>query len=78
MGVVEEGEAQAALIENQLLESLGAEEMERRRLVCNPEVSRAMSGHHVRPWSRPAMKNRPSTKAADERRFNVAPVAPVT
>jgi len=38
MGVVVlQGEAQAALIENQLLERLGAEEMERRRLVCgNP------------------------------------------
>lgn len=38
MGVVVlQGEAQAALIENKLLERLGAEEMERRRLVCgNP------------------------------------------
>src|SRR5690606_34682887 len=38
MGVVVlQGEAQAALIENQLLERLGAGEMERRRLVCgNP------------------------------------------
>jgi len=35
--VVLQGEAQAALIESQLLDRLGAEEIERRRLVCgNP------------------------------------------
>jgi hypothetical protein len=46
MGVVVlQGEAQAALIENLLLEQLGAEEMERRRLVCgNPTAFRATSG----------------------------------
>jgi very-short-patch-repair endonuclease len=76
MGVVVlQGEAQAALIENQLLERMGAEEMERRRLVCGNPYSFQGDERDIMFLSLVAASNErigPLTKAADERRFNVA------
>ena len=76
MGVVVlQGEAQAALIENQLLERLGAEQMERRRLVCGNPYSFQGDERDIMLLSLVAAGNErigPLTKAADERRFNVA------
>jgi very-short-patch-repair endonuclease len=76
MGVVVlQGEAQAQLIENQLLERLGAEEMERRRLVCGNPYSFQGDERDIMFLSLVAASNErigPLTKAADERRFNVA------
>lgn len=76
MGVVVlQGEAQAALIENQLLERLGAEKMERRRLVCGNPYSFQGDERDIMFLSLVAASNErigPLTKAADERRFNVA------
>jgi hypothetical protein len=73
--VVLQGEAQAALIENQLLERLGAEEMERRRLVCGNPYSFQGDERDIMFLSLVAANNErigPLTKASDERRFNVA------
>jgi very-short-patch-repair endonuclease len=73
--VVLQGEAQAQLIENQLLERLGAEEMERRRLVCGNPYSFQGDERDIMLLSLVAASNErigPLTKAADERRFNVA------
>lgn len=76
MGVVVlQGEAQAFLIETRLLEQLGAEEMERRRLVCGNPYSFQGDERDVIFLSLVAANNKkigPLTKAADERRFNVA------
>ncbi|MDI6813669.1 MAG: AAA domain-containing protein [Desulfitobacteriaceae bacterium] len=76
MGVVVlQGEAQAGLIENLLLERLGAEEMERRRLVCGNPYSFQGDERDIMLLSLVAASNErigPLTKAADERRFNVA------
>ncbi|HPO14056.1 MAG TPA: AAA domain-containing protein [Candidatus Hydrogenedentes bacterium] len=76
MGVVVlQGEAQAALIENQLLECLGAEEMERRRLICGNPYSFQGDERDIMFLSLVAATNErigPFTKPADERRFNVA------
>ena len=76
MGVVAlQGEAQASLIENQLLERLGAEEMERRRLVCGNSYSFQGDERDIIFLSLVAARNErigSLTKAADERRFNVA------
>ena len=76
MGVVVlQGEAQAALIENQLLERLGAEEMERRRLICGNPYSFQGDERDIMFLSLVAAPNErigPLVKAADERRFNVA------
>lgn len=76
MGVVVlQGEAQAALIENQLLERLGAEEMARRRLVCGNPYSFQGDQRDIMFLSLVAASNErigPLTSAADERRFNVA------
>lgn len=76
MGVVVlQGEAQAALIENQLLERVGAEEMERRRLVCGNPYSFQGDERDIMFLSLVAANNErigPLTKEADERRFNVA------
>jgi very-short-patch-repair endonuclease len=76
MGVVVlQGEAQAALIESHLLERLGAEEMERRRLVCGNPYSFQGDERDIMFLSLVAASNErigPLTKAADERRFNVA------
>ena len=73
--VVLQGEAQAALIENQLLERLGAEEMEQRRLICGNPYSFQGDERDVMLLSLVAATNErigPLTKPADERRFNVA------
>jgi very-short-patch-repair endonuclease len=73
--IVLQGEAQAALIENQLLERLGAEEMERRRLVCGNPYSFQGDERDIMLLSLVAATNErigPLTRAADERRFNVA------
>lgn len=73
--VVLQGEAQGALIENQLLERLGAEEMERRRLVCGNPYSFQGDERDIILLSLVAATNErigPFTKPADERRFNVA------
>lgn len=76
MGVVIlQGEAQAGLIEGQLLERLGAEEMERRRLLCGNPDSFQGDERDIMFLSMVAASNErigPLTKAADERRFNVA------
>lgn len=76
MGVVVlQGDAQAALIENQLLERLGAEEMARRHLVCGNPYSFQGDERDIMLLSLVAANNQrigPLTKAADERRFNVA------
>lgn len=76
MGVVVlQGEAQAALIEGKLLERLGAEEMERRRLVCGNPYSFQGDERDIMFLSLVAASNErigSLTKAADERRFNVA------
>jgi len=76
MGVVVlQGDAQAGLIEDLLLKELGAEEMERRRLICGNPYSFQGDERDVMFLSMVAAPNErigPLTKAADERRFNVA------
>ncbi len=76
MGVVVlQGEKQAGLIDDLLLKSLGAEEMERRRLVCGNPYSFQGDERDIMFLSLVAASNErigPLTKAADERRFNVA------
>jgi len=73
--VVLQGEAQGALIESQLLELLGAEEMEKRRLVCGNPYSFQGDERDIMIMSMVAASNErigPFSKPADERRFNVA------
>ena len=76
MGVVVlQGGAQARLIEVQLLKKLGAEEIERRRLVCGNPYHFQGDERHIMFLSLVAAANKPIgtlTSAADERRFNVA------
>lgn len=76
MGVVVlQGDAQAGLIEEKLLNFLGAEEMEKRRLICGNPYSFQGNERDVMFLSMVAATNErigPLTKAADERRFNVA------
>ncbi len=76
MGVIIlQGNAQAGLIEGQLLERLGAEEMEKRRLICGNPYSFQGDERDIIFLSMVAASNErigPLTKAADERRFNVA------
>ena len=76
MGVVIlQGEAQASLIENILLERLGAEEMEKRRLICGNPYSFQGDERDIIFLSMVAAPNErigPLAKPADERRFNVA------
>lgn len=76
MGVVVlQGEAQGPLIESELLNSLGAEEMERRRLVCGNSYSFQGDQRDIMFLSMVAAPNErigALVKAADERRFNVA------
>lgn len=76
MGVVVlQGEVQARLIESKLLERLGAEEMQRRGLICGDPYSFQGDERHIMFLSMIAATNErigPLTKAADERRFNVA------
>lgn len=73
--IVLQGEAQAVLIENQLFERLGAEVMERRRLICGNPYSFQGDERDIMFLSLVAANNErigPLTKAPDERRFNVA------
>ena len=73
--VVLQGEAQAALIESQLLERLGAEEMELRRLICGNPYSFQGDERDIMLLSLVAARNAQIgalTKPTDERRFNVA------
>ena len=73
--VILQGEAQGTLIEKQLLERLGAEEMEKRRLVCGNPYSFQGDERDIMILSMVAAGNErigPFTKPADERRFNVA------
>lgn len=73
--VVLQGQAQAGLIEGQLLERLGAEEMERRRLVCGNPYSFQGDERDIMLLSMVAAPNErigSLTRPADERRFNVA------
>ena len=76
MGVVVlQGNAQAGLIESSLLKRLGAEEIERRRLICGNPYSFQGDERDVMFLSMVAAPNErigPLTKAADEKRFNVA------
>jgi very-short-patch-repair endonuclease len=76
MGVVVlQGDAQAGLIEDELLDRLGAEEMHKRRLVCGNPYSFQGDERDIIFLSMVAAPNErigPLTKAADERRFNVA------
>lgn len=76
MGVVVlQGEAQASVIEELLLEQLGVEEIECRRLVCGNSYSFQGDERDVMFLSMVAAPNERIgllTKAADERRFNVA------
>lgn len=73
--VVLQGEAQARLIEEQLLGRLGAEEMEKRRLVCGNPYSFQGDERDIILLSMVAAPNErigSLTMSADERRFNVA------
>ena len=73
--VVLQGEAQGTLIESQLLERLGAEEMEKRRLVCGNPYSFQGDERDIMILSMVAASNErigPFTRPTDERRFNVA------
>ncbi|MHB0857615.1 MAG: AAA domain-containing protein [Anaerolineae bacterium] len=76
MGVVVlQGEAQATLVERELLERLGAEEMDKRRLICGNPYSFQGDERDVILLSMVAAPNEqigPLTRSADERRFNVA------
>ena len=76
MGVVIlQGEAQAGLIENELLSQLGAEEMEKRRLICGNPYSFQGDERDIMFISMVAAPNErigSYAKPADERRFNVA------
>lgn len=76
MGVIIlQGDAQATLIENMLLEQLGAEEMEQRRLICGNPYSFQGDERHIIFLSMVAAPNErigPLTRPADQRRFNVA------
>jgi len=76
MGVIVlQGEAQAVLIENMLLEQLGAEEMEQRRLICGNPYSFQGDERHIIFLSMVAAPNErigPFSKPAHQRRFNVA------
>ena len=73
--VVLQGEAQAGLIETQLLERIGAEEMERRRLICGNPYSFQGDERDIILLSLVAAINErigPLTEDPDKRRFNVA------
>lgn len=76
MGVVVlQGEAQARLIEEQLLKQLGAEEMEQRRFVCGNPYHFQGDERHIMFLSMVAAPNErigTLTKETDKRRFNVA------
>jgi very-short-patch-repair endonuclease len=76
MGVIVlQGEAQAYHIEEKLLQKIGAEEMEERRLICGNPYSFQGDERDIIFLSMVAAPNEKigtMTKAADQRRFNVA------
>ena len=76
MGVIVlQGEKQASLIENQLLQRLGAEEIERRHLICGNPYSFQGDERDIIFLSLVAAPNErigTLTQAPDVRRFNVA------
>ena len=76
MGVIVlQGEAQAYHIEEKLLQKIGAEEMENRRLICGNPYSFQGDERDVIFLSMVAAPNErigAMTKASDQRRFNVA------
>ncbi|RZB37738.1 MAG: hypothetical protein SRB2_00840 [Desulfobacteraceae bacterium Eth-SRB2] len=76
MGVITlQGDAQAPIIENMLLEQLGAEEMEQRRLICGKPYSFQGDERHIIFLSMVAAPNErigPLSRQPDQRRFNVA------
>jgi len=76
MGVIVlQGEAQAYHIEEKLLQKIGAEEMEERRLICGNPYSFQGDERDIIFLSMVAAPNErigTMTKAADQRRFNVA------
>lgn len=76
MGVIVlQGEAQAYHIEEKLLQTIGAEEMENRRLICGNPYSFQGDERDIIFLSMVAAPNErigAMTKASDQRRFNVA------
>jgi len=76
MGVVVlQGDAQGGLIEEQLLDQLGAEEMEQRRLICGNPYSFQGDERDIMFLSMVAAPNErigALAMSSDERRFNVA------
>jgi len=76
MGVIVlQGEAQAYHIEEKLLERIGAEEMENRKLICGNPYSFQGDERDIIFLSMVAASNErigAMTKASDQRRFNVA------
>ena len=76
MGVIIlQGDAQATIIEDMLLKELGAEEIEKRRLICGKPYSFQGDERHVVFLSMVAAPNETIgalAQPADQRRFNVA------
>lgn len=76
MGVIVlQGEAQANIIENMLLQKLGAEEMGKREIICGNPYSFQGDERDIMLLSMVAAPNERIgvyNKASDERRFNVA------
>ncbi len=76
MGVITlQGDAQAGIIEAALLQLIGAEEMQKRRLICGNSYSFQGDERDIIFLSMVAATNETIgqlTKASDERRFNVA------
>lgn len=73
--IIMQGEAQAELIQTQLISRIGADEYEARRLVCGNPYSFQGDERDVILLSLVAAPNQrigPFTKDTDERRFNVA------
>ena len=73
--IVLQGDAQARLIEEQLLTQIGAEEIEKRKIICGNPYSFQGDERDIIFLSMVAAPNErigPLTKTADERRFNVA------
>jgi len=76
MGVISlQGAAQAAMIENMLLDRLGPEQIEKRRIICGDAYAFQGDERHVMFLSMVAAPNQrigALTKDDDKRRFNVA------
>ncbi len=73
--IVLQGEGQARLIETMLVDKIGAEEIQKRKIVCGNPYSFQGDERDVILLSLVAANNErigPLTKSSDERRFNVA------